>query len=251
MERQSWWIAGDLEYRIRPWIFAGIFFAAFEFYWWDHVSAASALAELVTRRGGDLHAIETLIFAIGAALTLAAAALRTWAAAYIRSEVVHDPRVHDTRLVADGPYRYVRNPLYLGTTLMGFGIATAASRIGSLVLVLAIVLFHYRLILREEGALTASQGEGYRRYLAQVPRLFPRLRPCVPSGGMKPRWGQAIRGELFMWAFALAFMVFAATGSTRVLMWGCVVAAAMVLLMLRALAGAVKKQTAVMVRRGN
>jgi protein-S-isoprenylcysteine O-methyltransferase Ste14 len=244
MERHSWWTAGDVEYRIRPWIFAGIFFGAFEFYWLDHVSAAAALAEFVTRRGGNVHAIETLIFAIGAALTLAAAALRSRAAAYMRSVVVHDPRVHDTRLVADGPYRYVRNPLYLGTTLLALGIATAASRTGAIVLVLAIVLFHYRLMWREEGALKATQGEGYRRYLERVPRLLPSLRPRVPSCGLEPQWGQAVRGELFMWAFALTFVLFTATGSVRLLTWGCIGATAMVLLMRQWSMRSARKQVA-------
>ena len=244
MARQSWWMAGDVEYRFRAWVIAAIFFGAFEFYWWDHVSAAAALAEVLTRRGGNVHATEVLIFSFGAAATAAAAFLRTWAAAFMRSEVVHDPRVHDTRLVADGPYRYMRNPLYLGTILMTIGIATAASRYGSLVLVLAIVFFHYRLILREERALETTQGESYRGYLERVPRLLPSLRPRVPSGGMRPQWRQAVRGELFMWAFALTFVLFTATGSVRFLTWGCIVATAMVLLMRRWSMGSARKQGA-------
>ncbi len=155
----------------------------------------------------------------------------------MRSDVVHDPRVHDSRLVADGPYRYVRNPLYLGTILMAFGIAFAASRSGFVVLMLAITFFQYRLTLREERALEATQGEDYRRYLEAVPRLIPSLRPRVAAGEMRPRWGQAIGGELFMWCFALAYVLFAATGSLRLLMWGCIAATAVVLLMRRASSG--------------
>jgi hypothetical protein len=187
---------------------------------------------LLTRGSGvNLQTAQTMILALGAAATLAAAALRTWAAAYMRSIVVHDPRVHDSRLVADGPYRYLRNPLYLGTILMAFGIGLAASRSGFVLLVVAITLFQYRLTLREERALKATQGESYRRYLAKVPRLLPSLRPRVPESGVRPQWGQAFRGELFMWGFALTFVLYTATGSTRVLMFGCIVATAVVLLM--------------------
>jgi protein-S-isoprenylcysteine O-methyltransferase Ste14 len=228
--RQSWLAAGDLEFRMRPWILAAIFFAAFQLYQWDHVSAASALARLLTRTGDNARVMETLIFWIGAAATLGAAALRTWAAAYMRSSVVHEPRVHDSRLVADGPYRHLRNPLYLGMILMAMGIGVAASRSGFVVMVLAVTFFQYRLTLREERALTATQGEGYRRYLAQVPRMLPSLRPRVPASGARPKWGQAIRGELFMWGFAFTFVLFAATGNTRLLMYGCIVSTAMVLL---------------------
>lgn len=231
-EMRSWPAAGDAEYRFRAWVIAAIFFAVFELYWVDHVSAAGALARLLTR-GGDAHAVARLIYLVGAAATVAAAALRTWAAAYMRSEVVHDPRVHDSRLVADGPYRFVRNPLYLGTIVMACGIALVASRSGAVVLVAAMVLFHYRLIWREERALKAMQGESYGRYMATVPRLLPSLRPRVPAGGMQPQWGQAIRGELFMWGFALTFVLFAVTENMRLLMWGCLAAMAMVLLMRR------------------
>jgi protein-S-isoprenylcysteine O-methyltransferase Ste14 len=226
--RQSLLVAGDLEYRIRPWIIAAIFFAAFQLYRWDHVPAAAALAAWLTPRG---HAIETLIYAFGATVVLAAAALRTWAAAYMRSSVVHDARVQDSRLVADGPYRYLRNPLYLGIILLAFGVGFAASRSGFVVLVLAITFFQYRLTLREEGALLATQGESYRRYVAAVPRMIPSLRPRVPAGGMRPRWGQAFYGEFFMWGFALTFVLFAATGNNRILMWGCIGSVALVLLM--------------------
>lgn len=225
--------AGDREYRFRVWVIATIFFVAFQMYQWDHVSAAAAVAGLMTRAGGDVHAMETLVLSLGAAATLAAAALRTWAAAYMSSDVVHDPRVHDSRLVADGPYRHLRNPLYLGMILMACGVGLAASRSGCIVLVLAITIFQYRLTLREERALAATQGDSYRLYLASVPRLVPSLRPRVPARGMKPRWGQALRGELFMWGFAAAFLLFLASGSTRVLMWGCLAATALVLLMRR------------------
>lgn len=239
---QGWLVASDMEYRFRVWVIAAIFFAAFELSWWDHVSAATALARLLMLGAGNAHTAETLIFAVGAAATLGAAALRTWAAAYMRSDVVHDPRVHDSRLVADGPYRYVRNPLYLGTILMAFGIAFAASRSGFVVLVSAITIFQYRLTLREEQALEATQGEDYRRYLATVPRLIPSLRPRVAAGAMRPHWGQAIGGELFMWAFALVYVLFAATGSVRLLMWGCIAATAMVLLMRRTSSGGDQKK---------
>lgn len=228
---KNWLAAGDMEYRMRPWIIAVLFFAAFEMYQWDHVSAAGALAGWLTPAGGNLHASETLIYSIGAAAALAAAALRTWAAAYMSSSVVHDPRVNDNRLVADGPYRYLRNPLYLGVILIACGVALVASRSGFVVLAVAVTFFQYRLIFREERALKATQGEGYRRYLAAVPRMIPSLRPCVPAGGMRPRWGQAFLGEMFMWAFAVTFVVFVATRNNRIFMWGCIGSTVLVLLM--------------------
>jgi hypothetical protein len=84
---------------------------------------------------------------------------------------------------------------------------------------------------REEQALETTQGESYRRYLAAVPRLIPSLRPRVPAGGIRPRWGQAFFGELFIWGFALMFVLFVSTGNIHIFMWGCIGATALVLLM--------------------
>jgi len=40
---------------------------------------------------------------------------------YLHSSVVNDRQLHPERLVANGPYRWVRNPLYLGNILLAFG----------------------------------------------------------------------------------------------------------------------------------
>ena len=118
--------------------------------------------------------------------------------------------------MADGPYRYVRNPLYLGSVLFAVGFAMAASRLGFVVIVGGLTLFYFRLIAREESLLSETQGEPYRRFLEAVPRLMPSLSPRVAAGGLVPRWGQAVLGETFMWLFAVAAACFAATLSQRV-----------------------------------
>lgn len=162
----------------------------------------------------DRHAVQAIL-ALGAVLALLAALVRTWAAAYLKSEVVHDWELHGEGLVADGPFRYVRNPLYLGGVLLAVGFGMAASRLGFVVMVGGLTLFYYRLIAREESLLSETQGEPYRRFLKAVPRLVPSLRPRLAAGGLAPRWGQAVIGETFMWFFALALACFAATLSLR------------------------------------
>lgn len=242
--KQSWLVASETEFRVRFWILAVIFFGSFQLYWWDHVPAAAAIAGLLTWKGGDLHAMERVVYAVGAAAVLAAAALRTWASAYMSSSVVHDQSVRDHRLVADGPYRHVRNPLYIGMILVGFGIGLAASRSGFVMIVAAVTLLQYRLTGREEHALLATQGESYRRYLAAVPRLIPSLRPRVAAGGAAAHWRQAFRGELFMWVYAASCVVFAITGNGRLLMYGCIAATALVPLTARLAARSEAKQLA-------
>ncbi|HEY6807437.1 MAG TPA: methyltransferase, partial [Gemmatimonadales bacterium] len=201
--------ASAFEFRNRFWIISAIFFAGFACYGVDHRTAGVALARALGGGAGSRAA--HLVFAAGAVLVVLAALLRTWAAAYIQTAVVKDGAVHADRLVADGPYRFLRNPLYLGVIFLSAAYGLIASPLGFAVMVLGIVLFVLRLIGREEAALAGAQGAGYAAYRAAVPSLVPALRPRRPAGGVRPRWGQAFAGELMMWAFAAGAAAFAAT----------------------------------------
>ena len=199
---------GDWEFRFRFWTIALVFWAGFAAYAIDHVNVVARIAGW---RGVPAAEAMHVAFAAGAALTVTAALLRTWAAAYLRSEVVHDGALRSERLVADGPYRHVRNPLYLGTLLLAASIGLMASGLGWLVIVLGMAFVTRRLIAREEAALVASQGSAYRAYLDAVPPIVPSLRPRVPAGDEPAHWGQAFVGEVPMWAFAAAAIVLAVT----------------------------------------
>ena len=207
-------IATELEFRHRFWFICLVYFAGFGLYRFDHVNVVEALARWIFSTSDPhlnslsarhfLHAS----FALSAALATAAAWVRTWGAAYLRVEVVHGEDLHAEKLVADGPYRHVRNPLYLGGLLLAAGLAMLASRSGAFVIVVGQPLIVLRLIGREEAALMQAQGESYRAFLAAVPRLWPSLRPRIPPGGMQPRWVQAFLGEAWLWTFALNGFLF-------------------------------------------
>jgi protein-S-isoprenylcysteine O-methyltransferase Ste14 len=205
--------ASEFEFRQRFWIIGAIFFLAFLTYNLDHQNAGAAVTEWIARIRGtaatstDYH----LTFAVAALFAIAAALVRTWSTAYLNSEVMIAMRVQTSRLVADGPYRYVRNPLYFGNILLAVGFGLMASRVGFFILVVGMVAFCYRLILREEAGIAASQGDGYRAYCAAVPRLLPALRPKLPSAGGVPDWADGMLGEAFMWAMAASVIAFAIT----------------------------------------
>ena len=208
--------ATDFEFRNRFWLIGGIFFLGFSCYSLDRLNACEALARLILGQaiGTDspsLDRLERIILIAGTLLAVVAALIRSWAVAYLRSSVVHDANIHSDRLVADGPYRYLRNPLYFGNILLAIGMGLLASRLGYLVIVAGMTLFNYRLILREEADLLQSRGETYRRYLEAVPRLFPSLRPRVPAGPGIPNWLDGFASETFIWAFAAGMGAFAAT----------------------------------------
>jgi hypothetical protein len=132
-------------------------------------------------------------------------------AAYLRTAVVHDTAQHSDALVADGPFRYTRNPLYLASLPMAAGIGVSASRSGFVFLLVVNWIFVYRLIFREEESLLKSQGESYRAYCQAVPRFWPAFKPRVPPGNLKPKWGQAFAGESFVWLFGFAELLIAVT----------------------------------------
>ncbi len=142
------------------------------------------------------------VVALATLLALAAASLRTWAAAYLGSGVVKDATLHGERIIAAGPYRYVRNPLYLGGELNLLALTILMPPGGAVFVVLASTTLFAVLIHAEE---LAEQGEAYRAYLRLVPRIFPRLFPRIAAGEQSPRWGQALLGEMYMWGVALTY----------------------------------------------
>jgi len=214
-------MASNLEFRYRFWIIAAIFWVGFSLYAIDHKNSGHALAQSL----GHLHGATNssldhrLIFGVAALIAILASAIRTWGTAYLRPEVMVSMRLHSARLVADGPYRFVRNPLYLGNILIALAMGLMASRLGLAVLVVGNAIFVYRLILREEANLEATQGDSYRAYCVAVPRLIPALHPRVPTAGGVPDFWAGLLGELFFWTFTASLVVFAVTMNQSLYYW--------------------------------
>ena len=206
-------IATAFEFRRRSLLNLLHFWIAFQLYSFDHVNVVQAFAPRNNPQGA---LAARLIFGFGALLVGFGAAIRTWAAAYLQSDVVHDTALHTEKIVADGPYRHVRNPLYVGTFLLCIGLGLLASRSGFLVLAVGGAMRILRLIGREEFQLQQQQGERFREFCRRVPRLIPSRRPRVPSSALTPQWGQAFRGEAFMWGFFITMVAFTATLEARV-----------------------------------
>jgi protein-S-isoprenylcysteine O-methyltransferase Ste14 len=143
-----------------------------------------------------------LVTWVAIVFAFAGAALRIWGTAYLGSSVVHSAQMRAGQMMASGPYRFVRNPLYLGTWLFSMGVSILMPPSGAIVFLVATFLFYFRLILGEEYYLTAQLGEPYGEYLRRVPRIVPSLRPRLAASGLRAQWTQAILGEIFTFAFA-------------------------------------------------
>lgn len=140
-----------------------------------------------------------LLFAFAGAL------LRTWGAAYLGASTVKRGGMISHRVVADGPYRYVRNPLYLGTILHTIALAFLMRPEAALLCVVLITLLQMRLIGREEPFLIQQQGEAYRAYLEEVPRILPSVKPVTAPHMSQPNWKQGVLSEVYMLGVAISF----------------------------------------------
>lgn len=204
--------ATQWEFKNRALVFGLIFGVAFSLYSVDRQTAAAALANwLGTLLAVNADLIARLLFALAAFLLVVAAFMRTWASSYLRASVVYAAEVKTESLVADGPYRYVRNPLYFANIFLAVGMGALMSRAGFFVAVIAMMVFCHRLIFREEADLEGSQGQRYNRYREAVPRMWPALSARVPSSGREPRWAEGFQAELWYWGFAASVAAFAIT----------------------------------------
>jgi len=81
-------------------------------------------------------------------------------------------------LVAEGLYRFVRNPMYLGALLILLGHVLWFQSLRLLVYVAALTaLFHLFVVFYEEPLLRRKFGASYEEYCRRVPRWVPRVRP--------------------------------------------------------------------------
>lgn len=110
-----------------------------------------------------------LMLAIGGAVAVVGLAVRAWAAGHIRK---------NAQLATSGPYAYTRNPLYLGSFLLGVGFTLASGQPLLGLLFAALFLGIYLPVMRVEAATLAELfGEDYRDYARAVPLFVPRLLP--------------------------------------------------------------------------
>ena len=209
--------ATPFEFRFRFLILAVIFVLGFTAPWdrWLHLDSAGPNAHLWGTLAADLAMLKpgavsiatafNLLLALATLCALVAAVLRTWASAYLGAATVQSYSMHGDSVVAAGPYRYLRNPLYLGIFIHTFALALLMPPSGAIFSIVAIGFFELRLIAGEEAFLTAKLGDSYLAYCARVPRIFPALTPRVAASPTPPAWPLAFLTEIYMWGVVLIF----------------------------------------------
>src|SRR5271169_1094994 len=106
--------------------------------------------------------------ALGALLIVPGLLIRALASGHVRK---------NEALATSGPYAYTRNPLYLGSLLIGVGFAVAA-RSWWVGVVLVVMFFAiYLPVIRGEEVFLRQKFPEFEEYARQVPRMFPRIIP--------------------------------------------------------------------------
>jgi protein-S-isoprenylcysteine O-methyltransferase Ste14 len=131
----------------------------------------------------------------GAVISFLGLMLRAWAAGVVEKNAA---------LATAGPYALTRNPLYLGSALIGAGFAVAGRSLVMAVAFAAFLMFIYvPVIRREERFLGAKFGEAYQRYARGVPVFFPR-RLVPPATAEHFRWSRYRKNREYQAALGFA-----------------------------------------------
>jgi protein-S-isoprenylcysteine O-methyltransferase Ste14 len=134
--------------------------------------ALGALLSLIIPLGPRLASPNGLALTVGltfVAIGFALAALSVRNFRLAGTSVV--PGEPSTALVVTGPYRFTRNPIYIGFVLAYFGLSIMLTSLWVLLLLIPVLLILQRgVVEREEVYLEQQFGDAYRKYKARVPR---------------------------------------------------------------------------------
>jgi protein-S-isoprenylcysteine O-methyltransferase Ste14 len=143
--------------------------------------------------------------AFGAILIVPGLLVRALASGHVRK---------NEALATSGPYGYSRNPLYLGSLLIGIGFAVAA-RSWWVGLVLVVMFFAiYLPVIRGEEKFLREKFPEFEEYARHVPRMFPRFSPYARGSGfsielyLKHREYNALLGSVLLCAALVGKMIF-------------------------------------------
>lgn len=117
---------------------------------------------------------------IGFVMVLIGEAIRFWGVSIAGSETRTTGTVGGTYLITNGPFAYVRNPLYVGNMLLYAGVGVMSMAVFPWLLIAACAWFllqYYLIVTKEEEYLAERFGADYEDYRRNVRRFLPRLTP--------------------------------------------------------------------------
>ena len=103
---------------------------------------------------------------LGAVLMVPGLLIRALASGHVRK---------NESLTMSGPYAYTRNPLYLGSLLIGLGFAVASRSWWVVGVLVAMFFAIYVPVIRGEEKFLREKFPEFEEYARRVPRMFPRI----------------------------------------------------------------------------
>ena len=138
------------------------------------------------------------LFIFGILLVIFGELIRIWGVAYAGCATRTREVKEAPLLVTNGPYAFMRNPLYFGNMFIysGFIIATGALLPSLLYITILFFSIQYSLIVSlEEKGLEELFGEQYLQYKRAVPRFYLRLSPYPGRTQIKADYFKALKSE--------------------------------------------------------
>jgi protein-S-isoprenylcysteine O-methyltransferase Ste14 len=157
-------------------------------------------------KAGSLAAVAVLLLArptfrsilLGFLISVLGLIVRTWACGHIQKEA---------KLSMSGPYKYTRNPLYLGNLIIGIGV-TVGSRSWWVfgIFCFYFIVFYPVIIVIEKQKMEKLFPKQYKKF-KQVPLFIPSLKPMLLQDKKKFKWSlfldnreyRAIVGVILFW----------------------------------------------------
>src|ERR1700740_1392015 len=134
-----------------------------------------------------------------------------FAGRHTRTEEIEAPR-----LSTGGPYSFVRNPIYVGSMVIGLGmVGLLASWIALIPYLAVFAVFYFAVISAEAQFLRKTFGRQYEQYCQNVPRMRPRVTPWPGAEKTAFDWKRAL-GE---WRVALAIVAILVFFTLTALLW--------------------------------
>lgn len=112
---------------------------------------------------------DTVIMPIGICIFFIGLSFRIWAQQHL-----HYRLKIKKYLTTTGPYRFIRNPIYIGNTLICMGLTVVSELLWFVPITFIWCATVYSLVvLYEEACLLKKYGQLYQKYISEVPRWFP------------------------------------------------------------------------------
>lgn len=120
-----------------------------------------------------------IVWPLATSIVLVGVLIRIWAQQHL-----HYRLKEHKQLTMTGPYGFVRNPLYVGNTMMCVGATVASGLLWLIPITFFWCIGTYSIVIHyEEKHLLEKYGEAYRQYLSKVARWFPK-RPGLKNMGL-------------------------------------------------------------------